>query len=186
MAAGTAVHRALETWDLAADVAAERARQIESLPGFLSAMAGIDEETRQAAVVRARGLLEVFAAGPLIERLRAIAPNILARELPVLLPAPEDHGLETGPVGFISGAIDLLYREDGAGRFVIVDFKTDDITGDRDLEARAAAYAPQGAHYVRAVRDALGLAEPPSFELWFLAAGRRVEVRIENGEPFGP
>lgn len=173
MAAGTAVHRALETWDLAADVEAERARQIEGLPGTLAAMAGIDPETRHAAEVRARGLLEAFAEGPLVERLRAIAPSILARELPVLLPAPEDRRTETGPVGFISGAIDLLYREEREGTdcFVIVDYKTDDVQSEGELEARAAAYAPQGAHYTRAIRDALGLAELPCFELWFLAAG---------------
>ncbi len=182
MAAGTAVHRALETWDLAADVEVERARQIEDLPGTLAAMAGIDPETRHAAEVRARGLLEAFAEGPLVERLRTLGPKILARELPVLLPAPEDRRtetvVETGPVGFISGAIDLLYREEreGTDRFVIVDYKTDDVQNDAEIEARAAAYAPQGAHYTRAIRDALGLAELPRFELWFLAAGSVVRL----------
>lgn len=173
MAAGTAVHRALETWDLAADVEMERARQIDDLPGTLAALAGIDPETRHAAEVRARGLLEAFAEGPLVERLRTLGPRILARELPVLLPAPEDRREETGPLSFISGAIDLLYREEreGTDRFVIVDYKTDDVQSDAELEARAAAYAPQGAHYTRAIRDALGLAELPRFELWFLAAG---------------
>jgi ATP-dependent helicase/nuclease subunit A len=178
MAAGTAVHRALEAWDLKADVGAERSRQIENLPGALVAMAGIDSEIRHTAEVRARGLLETFAAGPLVERLRTIGQNILARELQVLLPAPEDGREEEGPVGFISGAIDLLYREesDGTDRFVIVDYKTDDIRSDAELEARTAAYAPQGAHYTRAIRDALGLAELPRFELWFLAAGSVVRL----------
>ncbi|MEP7011905.1 MAG: UvrD-helicase domain-containing protein [Acidobacteriota bacterium] len=184
MAAGTAVHRALETWDLTADVTAERARQIASLPGTLAALVGIDPEARHAAEVRARGLLEAFAAGPLVERLRSLGTKILARELPVLLPAPEDHHRqETGPVGFISGAIDLLYHEEGGGidRFVIVDYKTDDVQSDQsdtELKARVAAYAPQGAHYTRAIRDALALAELPRFELWFLAAGRVVETEL--------
>ncbi|HXU33355.1 MAG TPA: UvrD-helicase domain-containing protein [Thermoanaerobaculia bacterium] len=178
MAAGTAVHRALETWDLAAEVAAERARQIENLSGTLATLVGIDPEARHAAEVRARGLLEAFAAGPLIERLRTLSPNILARELPVLLPAPANLELETGPVGFISGAIDLLYREEGleSGGFVVVDYKTDDIQSEGELNARAAAYAPQGAHYARAIRDALGLAEPPRFELWFLSTGSVVRL----------
>jgi ATP-dependent exoDNAse (exonuclease V) beta subunit len=178
MAAGTAVHRALETWNLAENVEVERARQIESLPGTLAEMAGIDPDARHAAEVRARGLLEAFAAGPLVERLRAIGPNILARELPVLLPAPEDGRMETGPVGFISGAIDLLYREEreGTGSFVVVDYKTDDVQREGDLEARAAAYAPQGALYTRAIRDALGLADLPRFELWFLSTGSVVRL----------
>ena len=181
MAAGTAVHRALESWDLGAVAAAERARQVERLPAYLSALSGIDEATRRVAGERARGLLETFAAGPLVERLRALSPNVLARELPVLLPAPEDHGEESGPVGFISGAIDLLYRDLDTGRYAIVDYKTDDVRSEADLQARAAAYSPQGAHYARAVREALGLAEAPRFELWFLAAGRVVEV-----EPAAP
>jgi ATP-dependent helicase/nuclease subunit A len=178
MAAGTAVHRALETWDLKAEVAAERARQVESLPGTLAALVGIDPETRHAAEVRARGLLEAFAGGPLVERLRDLGPRIVARELPVLLPPPPDRGEEPGPVGFVSGAIDLLYREESEGtdRFVIVDFKTDDVRSDAELEARAAAYAPQGAHYTRAIRDALGLAEPPRFELWFLSTGSVIRL----------
>jgi ATP-dependent helicase/nuclease subunit A len=178
MAAGTAIHRALETWDLAADVASERARQIESLPGVLSALPGIDAETGRAAIVRARALLERFAEGPLLARLRELSPGILARELPVLLPPPDDRPDEEGPLGFVSGAIDLLYREEGngAGGFVIVDYKTDDLRNDTEIEARAAAYAPQGAHYARAVRDALGLAELPRFELWFLAAGSMVRL----------
>jgi ATP-dependent exoDNAse (exonuclease V) beta subunit len=57
---------------------------------------------------------------------------------------------------------------------VVADYKTDDVEGDDALAARAAAYAPQGAAYVRAVAEALGLPETPRFELWFLAAGRVV------------
>jgi ATP-dependent exoDNAse (exonuclease V) beta subunit len=57
---------------------------------------------------------------------------------------------------------------------VVADYKTDDVEGEEALAARAAAYAPQGAAYVRAVAEALGLQEAPRFELWFLAAGRVV------------
>ena len=47
---------------------------------------------------------------------------------------------------------------------------------DAALEERAEHYAAQGAGYVRAVQGALGLPEPPRFELWFLDAGRIREV----------
>ncbi len=179
MAAGTAVHRALEEWDLEAEVSMERTRQIERLPSHLAALPGVDAEALSVAAVRARSLLEHFAAGPLVERLRALAPRIVARELAILLPPPEEGPNEHKPIGFISGAIDLLYREeggDGTVRFVVVDYKTDDARDDGEIQARASAYAPQGAHYTRAIRDALGLTELPRFELWFLATGSVVRV----------
>ena len=80
---------------------------------------------------------------------------------------------EDDPVGFVAGAIDLLYRDPADGEWVVADYKTDDVTGAA-LEERARSYAAQGAVYTRAVATALGLAEPPRFELWFLSAG---EVR---------
>lgn len=167
MAAGTAVHRALETWDLTADPRAELERHLGMLPAMLAPLA--EGEALEHAVPRARELLARFAAGPLLKRLRALGPHLLARELPVLLPPT---GREGAPVGFISGAIDLLYRDPATGRLVIADYKTDEVETEEDLAARARVYAPQGATYVRAMQEALGLGEPPRFELWFLRAGR--------------
>jgi ATP-dependent exoDNAse (exonuclease V) beta subunit len=93
---------------------------------------------------------------------------VVARELPVwALPAGDAEG---EPVGFVAGAIDLLYRDPESRALVVADYKTDAV-GGTDLAARAAEYAGQGAAYVRAVAHALGLAEPPRFELWFLQAG---------------
>jgi ATP-dependent exoDNAse (exonuclease V) beta subunit len=90
--------------------------------------------------------------------------HVLARELPVLAsPDPEQ-----GPVGFVAGAIDLVYRDPATRQLVVVDFKTD----RRASRERAHAYARQGAVYQRALRDALGLAELPRFELWWLHADR--------------
>jgi ATP-dependent exoDNAse (exonuclease V) beta subunit len=164
------VHGALETWDLDANPKAELQRQIGRLRAVLSTL--VEGEVLKQAVPRARDLLARFAAGPLLERLRALGPHLLARELPVLLPPVERDG---APVGFISGAIDLLYRDPGTGRLVIADYKTDEVETEEDLDARARVYAPQGATYVRALQEALELTEPPRFELWFLRAGRVVE-----------
>ena len=111
---------------------------------------------------RARAVWERFAAGPLAARLAALAPHVVARELPVwTLPAGDGEG---EPVGFVAGAIDLLYRDPESGRLVVADYKTDAVDG-ADLAAHAARYAGQGAAYVRAVAGALGLPEPPRFEL---------------------
>ncbi|HYG62585.1 MAG TPA: 3'-5' exonuclease, partial [Thermoanaerobaculia bacterium] len=167
MAAGSAVHRALETWDLAADPRVELQRQTALLAATLSTLAG--GEVLEAALPRARDLLDRFARGPLLERLRRLRDHVIARELPVLLPPPDREG---APVGFVSGAIDLLYKDPETGRLVIADYKTDEVETAEHVAARAAVYAPQGAVYVRALREALDLAEAPRFELWFLAVGR--------------
>jgi ATP-dependent exoDNAse (exonuclease V) beta subunit len=162
LAAGTAVHALLEAGTLAdADAALERAVAMTASPG----------ESR-AVLAHARAVWRRFAAGPLAPRLAALAPHVLARELPVwAAPAGEAPG---DPVGFVAGAIDLLYRDPATGELVVADYKTDAVVGV-DLDAYVKRYAAQGGHYTRAVQQALGLAARPRFELWFLAAG---EVRV--------
>jgi ATP-dependent exoDNAse (exonuclease V) beta subunit len=123
---------------------------------------------REAARARAERLVERFLAGPLYARLRQIAADVVARELPVLLP-PAAEGSD-GPVGFRSGAVDLVYRDAETDALVVADYKTDRVASSEELDAKAALYASQGAGYVEAVQQALGLEEPPRFELWFLDA----------------
>jgi ATP-dependent exoDNAse (exonuclease V) beta subunit len=69
-----------------------------------------------------------------------------------------------------------LYRDPASGALVVADYKTDAVEGAA-LEERAQGYAAQGAVYTRAIAAALGLPEPPRFELWFLAAGVVRSVR---------
>jgi ATP-dependent exoDNAse (exonuclease V) beta subunit len=166
MAAGGAIHRVLEEWDLAADPRKEMGRQRKLLPAYLAALVEGDELERALPV--AESLLETFVAGPLFQRLRRLKGHVLARELPVLLPPGEG---EASPVGIVSGAIDLLYRDPKDGRIVIADYKTDEVETEEEIQARAAVYAPQGAVYARAVQEALEIEEGPRFELWFLRAG---------------
>jgi ATP-dependent exoDNAse (exonuclease V) beta subunit len=167
MAAGSAVHSALEAWDLEAEPESELARQLARLPDVVEELVPV--AARDAALSRARELLTRAFSSGLVKRLRALHGAILARELPVLLPPAGGDG---GPVGYVAGTIDLLYREPDGG-LVVVDYKTDQVES-ADLAARAAVYAPQGAAYTRAVQEALALASPPRFELWFLAAGEVV------------
>ncbi len=171
MAAGGAIHRALEEWDLAADPRRETGRQRSLLPAYLSSLVEGDKLERSLPV--AEGLLEIFAAGPLLPRLIGLKDHLLARELPILLPPGEG---ERSPVGVVSGAIDLLYRdpEDG-GRIVIADYKTDEVAAAEEMLRRAAVYTSQGLLYARAIQEALELAEMPRFELWFLRPGALVE-----------
>ncbi len=165
-AVGVAVHGALETLDLAGDLAG----WLVAASAFLRAALEGLVETRALddAVRRAESVLGRLAGGPLLARLKEITPHILARELPVLLPpAPHD-----GPVGFVSGALDLVYRDPASGALVIADYKTDEVETEEGIAERVAAYALQGAVYRRALQEALGLSETPRFELWFLHAGR--------------
>jgi ATP-dependent exoDNAse (exonuclease V) beta subunit len=166
MAAGGAVHRALEAWDLAADAGTEANRQRSLLPVYLASLAAGEDLERALPVAEA--LLEGFAGGPLFARLRRLRDHILARELPVLLPPPEGDG---SPVGVVAGAVDLLYRDPDDGRLVVADYKTDEVATEDEIRRRAEVYAPQGRTYARAVGEALELPQPPRFELWFLRAG---------------
>jgi ATP-dependent exoDNAse (exonuclease V) beta subunit len=171
--AGTAVHRALEDFDLEADPATELARQRAALEAVLSPLAPPDQ--LEAAVREARAQLQRLAQGSLLERLRALRGRVVARELPILLAAqPDEHPLE-----FVSGVIDLVYRDPETDAFVIADYKTDRPDADGALESRTRTYARQGAAYQRAVREAFDLAYTPRFELWYLAYDRCVDVAAD-------
>jgi ATP-dependent helicase/nuclease subunit A len=167
-AVGTAVHRALEGMDFAAEPGAELVRCEPALRSALGALLPVDEV--ESALVAARAVLTRVVENGLHAELRARAPRILARELPVLIAGRVDGGPED-PIGAFTGVIDLLYRDAKSGDLVVADYKTDDVTGAAVAE-RARSYAEQGRIYVEALRRALGLARPPRFELWFLRAGR--------------
>jgi hypothetical protein len=55
-----------------------------------------------------------------------------------------------------------VYRDPEDGGLVVVDYKT-------GRQREADAHAAQGMRYARAIRDALGLADEPRFEAWYLA-----------------
>jgi ATP-dependent helicase/nuclease subunit A len=159
---GTAIHAALERLALGAGPAQwdeQRARIAAQIA--VAAPAG----DREAAIADALACWDALATGPLAARLRELSGRIVARELPLLLGAHE-HAL-----GFVTGSIDLLYRDDD-GRLVVVDYKTDrEGPGAADAAQRRARYAEQGALYCRAVGEALGADPPPRFEIWWLRSG---------------
>jgi ATP-dependent exoDNAse (exonuclease V) beta subunit len=108
--------------------------------------------------------------------LRELAPHVLAREMPVLVRA-EKAG--AGPVGYVAGAIDLVFRDPASGEIVGVDFKTDRIAKPSDLVDRVAQHRPQAELYRRAILETLRLPQPPRFELWFLDASRVEVLELE-------
>jgi ATP-dependent exoDNAse (exonuclease V) beta subunit len=161
-AAGTAVHRALERFDLTAEALAELARRAEDL--VLDLDPALDPDARAAALARARETLERFGAGPLFPRWLELRGRILARELPLVAAAePGDDALS-----FLAGQIDALAR--GAdGRLLVIDYKTDD-------RVEPERHRGQAARYARALAQALGLDRPPAVELWYLRAGQILEL----------
>ena len=168
--AGIAVHRVFERLDLDAPVEAGLGVTLEQLECWL--LTEGEPEPAGEAARAARELLDRLGGGDLVARLEAVRGHVVARELPVLLPAlPGDEAL-----CFVAGAIDLVYRDPDSGEWVIVDYKTDVVGDAAALEAHAQSYAGQGAIYRRALRGALGLAAPPRFELWFLASDRCVAL----------
>jgi ATP-dependent exoDNAse (exonuclease V) beta subunit len=101
-----------------------------------------------------------------------VAPHILGREVPLLLAGDGD----AGPVGVSIGSIDLLYRDPEDDALVVVDYKTDALEGEQELEARVTTYAAQGSVYVDAVKQFTSEASTVRFELWFLTMDRVVQV----------
>lgn len=168
-AAGSAVHRVFESFDLEADFEPELDRQRALLPEHVALFAEDDDVV--AVLERARLLLERFADGTgLRRRFADLKGRFVAREMPVLL-AP----VEGSAVGYLAGVVDLVYRDPDSGNLVVADWKTDAVWTEDDVRELSARYAAQGGAYARALREALDLVEPPRFELWLLAADR-VEV----------
>ncbi len=174
-AVGTALHGALEDLDLEDSGPTQRSACLERAGSLLGMLVAPDD--REAALARVRELLDHFWGGSLHDRLRALAPHVIARELPVLL-APEPEG--GGPTGFVAGAVDLLYRDPASRELVVADYKTDAVSGEDELAEKAARYRGQGELYVRAVQQALELDRPPRFELWFLDTGHIREVPLSS------
>ncbi len=164
-AVGTAIHRFFELFDPAADRRDEIERGRRRVTAELASVAALAPDIAS----RAAALLEKILAGPLWERFLALAPHLVARELPVALPPTSADGA----VGFVAGVVDLVYRDPETGALVVADFKTDAVDGV-ELDRRAEVYAHQGRVYTTALRQALDLDAEPRFELWFLAAGRIV------------
>lgn len=169
-AVGTAIHALLEgmAWDAPADSEWEAA--CVRLRATL-ARSGLPPAAFERALARASALADRLRSGRLGERLRALAPHVVARELPVLI-RPEEGEEGEGPVGAGIGAIDLVVRDPTYG-WTIVDFKTDTVRG-RALAARVEHHRAQGLAYRRALAEALALHVPPRVELWFLDADRAV------------
>ncbi len=167
LAAGTTVHRLLERLDLANDPQTQWPSQLENLKTCLPTT--LDDSDSVAVCARAAAILQHFREGPLWQRFLALWPHVVARELAVLVPATGTA--RDAPLEFLRGAIDLVCRDPLDGALFVVDYKTDIVRSEAELDERVQAYASQIHLYARALQDALALKQPPRGELWFLEAG---------------
>jgi len=149
---GTLVHAVLAQVDFARpeDVAARCRREL-----------GRRYATTTLDPVEAIDMIERFLRSPRAAELRA-AP-VVHRELEFLMAWPP-AALSSGRM--ISGYIDCLYQ-DAAGRWHIVDFKTNRATA-ASVPTAAAAYEMQMGLYALAVEASLAGAQPASLVLHFL------------------
>ena len=161
---GDAFHRMLESWNLDVDPDRELERLREIQIGRLHSEVASD--AIGTAEDRFQSLLGRFRSGQFWDRFTALRGQEVAREVPVLLPPRGD--LSSGPVGFVSGFVDLLYRDCANNGWVVVDYKTDRVESDVDIADRAEAYLLQETLYARAIREALGLEQEPITQLWFI------------------
>jgi len=156
-AIGRAVHAVLQTVDLATG-------------------AGIDDAA--AAQSAAEGVLAHAAMIAALARAAVDAPTVRAA-------AARPHWRETYvavPLADITveGYVDLIYRDDD-GLLTVVDYKTDAIGSDAELEARLAHYRVQGAAYAHAVAATTGIAVARCVFVFLHPAGPR-EVVVSGPE----
>ncbi len=155
---GRAVHAVLQTIDLAtgdglADAAMAQATA-EGIPHRVDDIARLAQQALASAVVK-----------------RAVAAQRHWRELPVSAPL-DPGGLE--------GFLDLAFEEDGG--LVIVDYKTDALESDAEIEQAMARYRLQAGAYALALQRATGRRVK---EVVFLFLQPRKEVSLEDLEQLG-
>ncbi|MYC93701.1 MAG: AAA family ATPase [Caldilineaceae bacterium SB0661_bin_32] len=97
---------------------------------------------------------------------RALASKRWWREAPVAGPVGE---------GIVEGFIDLLFEEEDG--YVIVDFKTDAVGSEEEVEQAMARYRLQGGAYALALSRAAGVKVK---EVWFLFLEPNLRKSVDN------
>ena len=168
-ARGTATHLVLQYMDFTQTESEEAVRaEIERMrrERYLS--------DREAEAVDARAIVKLFAS-PLGRRIRGA--DMLRREFKfsLLCPADELLGARSDDEVLLQGVVDCLIEEDGA--LVVIDYKTDAVRTDEQLDERRALYTPQLRAYAAAMTR---IFKKPVKEcvLYFLSAGKEARVGL--------
>ncbi|WP_206831703.1 helicase-exonuclease AddAB subunit AddA [Alicyclobacillus fructus] len=132
----------------------QRAAQVLVEQGLLDA--------RMAAALHPDDVIAFFASAL---GQRVLAADEVYREQPFFYRVDVRSGDVEAPV-VIQGVIDCLIR-DSQG-YAVIDYKTDQVTDEAELDRLVRAYEPQVATYAAAVRDAVG--SPVEVYLYFVHA----------------
>jgi len=176
---GQLVHAALRRWRFPDQTFVSLSRTMDLEPFLFpyALEAGLtDRREIGNAINEARRLLARFQTSPLYAEMDAAERHHeLPFSLPPMglggLPAPREAIASDAPR---SGIIDALYRAPTDGRWVVAEFKTDEIKATANLDAhiRREQYDQQMLTYVEAVTQLLG--EQPRGVLVFLNVGGEV------------
>ena len=167
---GTATHLVLQYMDFAKTDSEEAVRaEIERLrlSRHLS--------DREAEAVDAAAIVKLFAS-PLGRRIRRADGLRREFKFSLLCDAGEVFGAAAGDSVLLQGVVDCLLEEDG--ELVVVDYKTDTVRTEAQLQERRALYTPQLRAYARAMER---IFRKPVKEcvLYFLSMGREARVEIK-------
>ena len=164
---GVATHLVLQYMDFAQGGSLEAVqREIQRLRDarFLT--------EREAQAVDAEAIVKLFAS-PLGRRM--LQAEEIRREFhfSLLCDASELLGSGAGERVLLQGVVDCFIREGGA--LTVIDYKTDRVRTEAELQSRAAHYTPQLRAYGAALERICGLPVKECV-LYFLAAGRAVTL----------
>jgi len=156
-AVGRMVHAAIQRGAMPGSPVHERFLENEAFRAGL-----VDPSQRQAAIRESSELLGRLAVHDLWTEIES------ATEIQYEIPFTTSD-----PAGLVqSGQIDLLWRDERGWK--IVDFKTDTLRSDADLEAAVNRHRKQVERYVRSAANILG--EVPAGMLCFLNSQDQVEL----------
>ncbi len=150
---GRAVHAVLQVVDL------HTGSDLDQNVWAQAAAEGVSAQADQISRLVRRAL-----QSPLVER--ALASGRWWREAPVAGPVGE---------GIVEGFIDLLFQEEDG--FVIVDFKTDAVGSEEEVEQAMARYRLQGGAYALALSKAAGVKVK---EVSFLFLQPNLQKSVDN------
>ena len=158
VAVGNMVHAAIQAWLFPDDSRLEALLNTAALEEGL-----VDPGQRKRAITQANKLLRRLLNHPLHSEIETAAQR--NHEVP--------YTLELADGRFGSGIIDLLYHSQDSWK--IIDFKTDDLNSQEDIEQKVDEYRPQVTRYVEAVNRLLRVQAKAS--ICFLDAMGKVAVK---------
>ena len=169
---GTATHLVLQYMDF------ERTDSEQAVRAEIERMRQARYLTdREAEAVDAKAIVTLFSS-PLGRRMRAAQTIRREFKFSLLTDARELFGKAGGDKLLLQGVVDCCIEEDG--ELVVIDYKTDAITTDEELEARSALYTPQLRAYAVAMERIFGK-RVKECVLYFLSMGREARVAPDRG-----